>query len=116
MKRFEASVEDLLLGKCGIAWNYLYQQYCGYYRTCKNGTVTQQAFWPDYVYFTPSLMELLGILEYELDRIRIVCKSGNCSCVLNCFQCAEVVNGLAEAKKIVRSEIQKIQGVRGNGN
>ena len=68
MKRFEASVENMLIGKYGIAWNSLREEYNGYYRTCKDGIVTEQEFWPDYVYFTPSLIELYGIFAFEYDR------------------------------------------------
>jgi hypothetical protein len=104
MKRFDTSVENMLIGKYGIKWNYLWQQYSGYYRTYKNGTVTQEEFWPDYV----QPLTLLGILEYERShQYDIYCRGKGLL--------VHILNDRAyrDANKIVRAEINKQQGGQG---
>jgi hypothetical protein len=100
MKRFEASVENMLIGKYGIARkNESYYQVYDTYKRVQEVENCNKHIRP---------LELLGILEYELDRI--VCKSPCCTSILSCKHCALVIGELEEAIKLVRAEITKLQG------
>jgi hypothetical protein len=109
MKRFEKSVENMLLGKYGIVWkNNSYYQVYDTYVSVQDGI--------KYIHLTNcnkyiNLLELLGMLEYELDRV--VCVSPCCTSIFNCSHCAKVIGELEDTKKIVRAEINKIQGGKG---
>jgi hypothetical protein len=109
MKRFDKSVEDMLIGKYGIKWkNESYYQVYDTYVSVQDGI--------KHIHLTDCnkyirLLEILGILEYELDRV--TCASPCCISIFNCATCAINIGELEDAKKIVRAEIQQIQGGKG---
>ena len=112
--RFEASVEDMLIGKYGIAWCSKYKKYKEAYYTTN---FTKWVF--NNVHPVPygkliNIVLLLGILEYEQNKRWKICNEStdNTACLLyrDCHDCHLGRDNLKQAIKLVRAEIQKIQG------
>lgn len=107
MKRFNKVVEDILIGKYGIAWNV-----DGYYIIYRHFLSDDRKKVSYGIKFNTQvkLFDLLGILEYEYLYISV--KMRNCNCFSLCFNCyknKDVQYALTEAKNIVVCEIERIQ-------
>lgn len=107
MQRLNKVVEDILLGKYGIAWKNN-----GYYQVRVTRIIIGDlgrkvsSTMPCNKYITP--FELLGVLEYEYYNItHNICTSMNCDVLCDFKGC--VSSALIDAEVIVFDEIKRIQ-------
>ncbi len=110
MKRFNKSVDDLLLGKYGIMWNEETLKYAYIYLTSKDGEVDDA-----FKYVSPlDNLSLFGILAYE-NYLRVTpCREyhdQNCNAYRH-KTCKYNGENFLEAGLEVISEIKKQSGER----
>ena len=98
MKRFSKVVEDILLGKYGIAWSNNAEGYAVIYtsRICPGMEIEyyiqRESLYPDAI----SIYELFGVLEYERQLRVKVCNSEPVKICLRFSSCKKCVYGRDE--------------------